>query len=61
VRKKIIQLDDRTRVKFKIKLAFILGRTNDDEEAAGLENPWQEPLQNADAQAPDPPPVTNQN
>ncbi len=41
LRKKILQLDDRTRVKFKIKLAFTLGRTNDDED--GLENPWQEP------------------
>jgi hypothetical protein len=40
LRKKILQLTDRTRVKFKIKLAFTLGRTNDDEEAAGLENPW---------------------
>jgi hypothetical protein len=33
LRKKILQLDDRTRMKFKIKLG----------EAAGLENPWQEP------------------
>lgn len=49
LRKKILQIDDRTRVKFKIKLAFTLGRTNDDEE--GLENPWQEPAQ----QAPNPP------
>ena len=43
LRKKILQIDDRTRVKFKIKLAFTLGRTNDDED--GLENPWQEPPQ----------------
>ena len=43
LRKKIIQLDDRTRMKFKIKLAFTLGRSNDDEENAGLENPWDEP------------------
>jgi len=50
LRKKILQIDDRTRVKFKIKLAFTLGRTNDDEE--GLENPWQEPAQ----QEPNPPP-----
>jgi hypothetical protein len=42
LRKKIIQLDDRTRMKFKIKLAFTLGRPNDDELDAGLENPWIE-------------------
>jgi hypothetical protein len=42
LRKKILQLDDRTRMKFKIKLAFTLGRANDDELAAGLENPWHE-------------------
>jgi hypothetical protein len=42
LKKKIIQFDSRTRVKFKIKLAFALGRTNDEEEQAGLENPWQE-------------------
>jgi len=40
LRKKILQLDDRTRMKFKIKLAFTLGRSNDDEINAGLENPW---------------------
>ncbi len=41
LQKKVIQLDDRTRVKFKIKLAVTLGRSNDDEQNAGLENPWQ--------------------
>jgi hypothetical protein len=46
--KKVLQLDDRTRVKFKIKLAYTLGRLNDAEIAAGLENPWGEPV----AQAP---------
>ncbi len=50
LRKKLLQLDDRTRVKFKIKLAFTLGRTNDDEELAGLENPWQEEAPPADGQ-----------
>lgn len=43
LRKKILQLDDRTRMKFKIKLGYTLFRTNAEEEAAGLENPWQEP------------------
>jgi hypothetical protein len=43
LRKKTLQLNDRTRVKFKIKLAFTLGRLNNDEAQAGLENPWQEP------------------
>lgn len=53
--KKVLQIDDRTRVKFKIKLAFTLGRTNGEEEAAGLENPWQEP------EPAQPPAVTQQN
>ncbi len=42
LRKKVLQLDDRSRVKFKIKLAYSLGRINDAEIAAGLEDPWQE-------------------
>jgi hypothetical protein len=42
LRKKILQLDDRTRMKFKIKLGFTLMRANDDELEAGLENPWLE-------------------
>ena len=42
LRKKILQLDDRTRMKFKIKLGFTLMRANDDELKAGLENPWQQ-------------------
>jgi hypothetical protein len=40
LRKKILQLDDRTRMKFKIKLGFTLMRVNDDERIAGLEDPW---------------------
>lgn len=45
LRKKIVQLDDRTRVKFKIKLGVTSLRINNEEIAAGLENPWQEPAQ----------------
>lgn len=46
LRKKVLQLDDRTRVKFKLKLSFALGRVSEDEINAGLENPWQgEPQQ----------------
>jgi hypothetical protein len=40
LRKKILQLDDRARAKFKIKLGFTFGRMSDDELDAGLENPW---------------------
>jgi hypothetical protein len=46
LRKKILQLDDRTRVKFKIKLGHTYFRFNAEEETAGLENPWQELPQN---------------
>ena len=42
LRKKILQLNDRERMKFKIKLAATYGRANDDELEAGLENPWLE-------------------
>jgi hypothetical protein len=41
--KKVLQLDDRTRAKFKIKLATSLGRLTDDEVNAGLANPWVVP------------------
>ena len=37
---KLLQLDDRSRMRFKIKLAFTNGRTNADE--VGLENPWSQ-------------------
>lgn len=40
LRKKVLQLDDRTRMKFKIKLGYTYFRSNAEEEAAGLENPW---------------------
>ncbi|MGA7886521.1 MAG: hypothetical protein WCA44_12325 [Acidobacteriaceae bacterium] len=42
MQKKILQLDDRTRVKFKIKLGFTLMRINEGERASGLEDPWKE-------------------
>jgi hypothetical protein len=42
LRKKILQLDDRTRVKFKIKLGFTLMRPSEEELRAGLENPWND-------------------
>jgi hypothetical protein len=51
LRKKVLQLDDRTRVKFKMKLAYTLGRINADETNAGLDEPW------APALAPAPPPA----
>jgi hypothetical protein len=54
LQKKVLQLDDRTRMKFKIKLAFTLGRVNDDELNAGLENPWLEPAAGPPADAADP-------
>ena len=50
LRKKILQLDDRTRMKFKIKLGFTLMRPNDDELNEGLENPWSEPPSGSDNQ-----------
>jgi hypothetical protein len=42
LKKKILQLDNRTRMKFKIKLGFTFARANNDELDAGLENPWGE-------------------
>jgi hypothetical protein len=41
LRRKILELDAPSRMKFKLKLAFSFGRANDEEIAAGLENPWQ--------------------
>jgi hypothetical protein len=55
LQKKILQLDDRTRMKFKIKLAFAFGRANEDEIAAGLENPWAPPAAPAQPPVPSPP------
>jgi hypothetical protein len=40
LRRKVLQLLDRERVKFKIKLAAYLGRLTDEEHSLGLENPW---------------------
>ena len=42
---KVLQLDDLTRVKFKIKLGTKFMRPTDEELAAGLEQPWREPTQ----------------
>jgi len=38
--RRVLQLSDRERVKFKIKLAVFHGRLTDEEVTAGLENPW---------------------
>jgi hypothetical protein len=40
--RKVLQLDDRTRAKFKTKLAFSIGKYTDEEHAAGLDEPWNE-------------------
>jgi hypothetical protein len=40
LQRKTLQLEDRERVRFKIKLAAFLGRLTDEEFSAGLENPW---------------------
>jgi hypothetical protein len=44
--RKILQLDDRNRVKFKIKLGFTYARVNKEEIAEGLENPWEQQAPN---------------
>jgi hypothetical protein len=41
LRKKILQLSDRERMKFKIKLGFTLMRPSEEEIRAGLEDPWR--------------------
>jgi hypothetical protein len=38
--RKILQMEDGWRVKFKIKLAICLARITEEERSAGLENPW---------------------
>jgi hypothetical protein len=38
--RKILQMEDDWRVKFKIKLAICLARLTDEERSAGLEDPW---------------------
>jgi len=40
--RKVLQMDNRSRMKFKIKLAAFLGRTTREEESAGLVDPWAE-------------------
>ena len=40
--RKVLQFDDRTRLKFKIKLASYVGRLTDEEAALGIENPWDD-------------------
>lgn len=40
LRKKLLQMDNESRVKFKIKLAMSLARLTEEEHEAGLENPW---------------------
>jgi hypothetical protein len=42
LRKKILQMEDGWRVKFKIKLMASLSRLTEDERNAGLENPWDQ-------------------
>ena len=42
--KKVLQMNDRTRAKFKTKLAYSVGKYTDEELAAGLDDPWNEPL-----------------
>jgi hypothetical protein len=39
--RKVLQMEDEWRVKFKIKLATCLARLTDEERAAGLEDPWR--------------------
>jgi hypothetical protein len=40
VANKILQMDSRSRVKFKIKFAASVSRLTDEERAAGLDSPW---------------------
>jgi hypothetical protein len=42
LRRKVLQLSDRERVKFKIKLVAFLGRLTDEEHEQKLENPWSD-------------------
>jgi len=41
IARKVLQMDDRTRAKFKTKVAFSIGKYTDEEIAAGLDEPWQ--------------------
>jgi len=40
LKKKMLQMEDRWRVKFKVKLAFSFTRLTEEERTTGLENPW---------------------
>jgi hypothetical protein len=41
VKRKVLQMEDQWRVKFKIKLAASLSRLTEEERDAGFENPWR--------------------
>ena len=51
LKRKILQMDDDSRIRFKIKLAASFGRLSSEEEASG--HPWL----NGPAQPPEPPPA----
>lgn len=40
LKRKILQMDDRTRVKFKIRAGWYIARLNEEEKQAGLDKPW---------------------
>jgi hypothetical protein len=44
--KKILQMENDWRVKFKVKLATCLARLTEEERSAGLENPWRAKQEN---------------
>lgn len=48
---KVLQLDDRTRMKFKLRLGFFHASPTDEEIALGIEkDPWSEPGETVEAQ-----------
>lgn len=53
--RKVLQMDDRTRAKFKTKLAYSSGKYTDEELAAGLDEPWNEPQVGAEPAGQAPP------
>src|SRR5258708_21402390 len=47
---KILQLDDRTRMKFKLKLGFFYAKPLDEEVAVGIhEDPWKDDVAKSDS------------